>query len=172
METMVAGETGLTSQQWARVQETWEELRDTISDYFGYRAEKAELTADLSTHTATMYRFIETYIGPNPDKSDMCGAYRMIANMHQLSITEYAQGMGFDIQNLTFLSPFNIEDNVDKIYDQWLSEDKNLQTVASDKISNQLTKILFANINGLNIGFEQRRQSKGKIAAFLHAFHL
>lgn len=172
METLVASEAGPTGQQWAHVQETWEELRDTLSDYFGHQAEKAEFIADLNTHTATIHHFIDAYIGPDPSVVDMRGAYRMIASMHQQSIIEYAERMGFGVQNLAFLSPHDIEEKVDEIYDQWLEGNANLQETASDKISNQLTETLFANIEGLRMGFEQRRQSKGKIAAFLHAFHL
>lgn len=172
METLVAGEAGSTSQQWAQVERTWEELRDTINDYFGHRAEKAEFVADLNSHTATMYHFIETYIGPSPSVADMRGAYLMIASMHRQSITEYAERMDFGVQNLAFLSPFDIEEKVDEIYDQWLERDTDLQESASDKISNQLTEILFANIEGLWTRSEQQRQNMGKVAAFWQALHL
>lgn len=172
METLVAREIGPTSQQWLHVQETWKDLSNTISGYFDHEAERAELIADLNAHTATVHHFIEAYIGPSPATIDMSEAYRIIASMHQQSITDYAESMGFGVQNLAFLSPFDIEEKVDEIYDKWLEKDTNLQETATDKISNQITETLFANIEGLKTGFEQRRQNKGKIAAFLHAFHL
>jgi hypothetical protein len=172
METAVSQETDLVSTHWTRVQETWEELRNALDGYFGHRIEKADFIHDLNIHTSTLYRFIESYIGPSPTVTDMEEAYRMVSGMHRQSIIAYAEKMDFDIQNLAFMSPLDIEEKVSEIYDQWHGVDTSLQDTASCKINNLLTENLFANIDGLKIGFERQQQSKGRVAAFLHAFHI
>jgi|GEM_PF-5874629 len=162
MEKVQGYETGL-AESYTPVLETWEKLDATITAIPRKKLQPAELIAALNNHTATLPKFIESYIGEDAQVDDVIEVHRLLAGLHERRIFEYIVTHGFNAREFYITSRDRIEDYAETLQEKAYENDIPLQKQAAEGLYIRLSEALLLNIKALDRCCQEERKQRNRL---------